>query len=427
MSNPPPADRPPPPTSAAASRAPRRSTRHRSVRRWLPYLLGSILVAVLLAGFRPQPVPVETGRVNRGELRATIREEGRTRIRQRYIISAPVTGQLRRIDLRAGAEVRADQTLLATIDPISPILLDARSRSLATARRDAAAALVDKARTAHEFAMTDLRRFEQLYRDRTISQQELESYQWREVAAAKELAAAESALREAEAELAQFDSAAQGNPSAISVNLASADIRSPVDGRVLRVFEENARVVTAGTPLLEVGDPTDLEVVIDVLSRDGATLHPGTPVELDQWGGGPPLQARVRLVEPAAFTKISALGVEEQRVNVIADLLTPPDKRPGLGDGFRVEADIVVWQNAEVLKAPAGALFRQGADWAAFVIEGERAVLHRVRAGRSSGRETQILDGLDEDAEVILYPGNRVRDGQRVRPVQVSSATSPPA
>jgi HlyD family secretion protein len=168
---------------------------------------------------------------------------------------------------------------------------------------------------------------------------------------------------------------------------------------------------------MEIGDPADLEVVVEVLSRDGAAIPPGTPVELEQWGGGEPLRAKVRLVEPAAFTKVSALGVEEQRVNVIADLLTAPEQRRNVGDAFRVEARIIVWEAGDALKVPAGALFRKGEQWAAFVVAEGRARLRIVKAGRSSGTETQVLEGLKEGEEVILYPGSRVRDGQRVTPV----------
>jgi HlyD family secretion protein len=189
---------------------------------------------------------------------------------------------------------------------------------------------------------------------------------------------------------------------------------------VLHVFEESTRVVGAGTPLLDVGDPADLEAVIEVLSRDGAAIAPGAKVELEQWGGGVPLQARVRLVEPAAFLKISALGVEEQRVNVIVDFVTPLEQRRNLGDNFRVEAHIVVWEADQALKVPAGALFRRGRNWAAFVLTGGRAELRRAQVGRSSGSETQILDGLKEGEEVILYPGDRVHESQRVKPIQIS-------
>ena len=350
-----------------------------------------------------------------GKLRSTVNEEGKTRVKQRYVISAPVVGQLRRIPFKAGAQVVAHETVLAVIDPLSPTLLDPRSRASAEARRDAAAANVEKSRAGNVFAANELKRFQQLFAEKTISVQELEATQLRAASAAKELAAAEGTLRQTEAELAEFG-ASGSEPSQPA---SPRQITSPTGGRVLRVFEENARVVTAGTPLLEIGDPTDLEVVIEVLSRDGAMIAPGAAVDLEQWGGSEPLLARVRLVEPAAFTKISALGVEEQRVNVIADLVTPPEQRPNVGDQYRVEARIVTWEAADALKVPVGGLFRRGNDWAAFVIEDGRMVLRKVKAGHSSGTEWEILDGLKAGEKVVLYPGSRVHEGQRVREIKI--------
>jgi HlyD family secretion protein len=188
---------------------------------------------------------------------------------------------------------------------------------------------------------------------------------------------------------------------------------------VLHVFQESERPVAAGTALLDAGDPADLEVVIELLSRDGAALTPGARVELEQWGGPKPLDARVRLVEPAAFTKISALGVEEQRVNVVADIITPVAERASLGDNFRVEARVIVWETENTLKVPVSALFRRGGESAAYVVRGGKAVLVPVEAGRSSGSEVQVLKGLTAGDEVILYPGDRVTDGQRVKPVKI--------
>jgi HlyD family secretion protein len=386
----------------------------RHTRRWLPYAGAVVLVALIVAGLWPRPLPVETARATVGTLRATVNEEGKTRIKQRYLVSAPVAGQLRRIPLKAGAEVQAGETVLAVIDPLSPALLDARTRTAAHAKRDTAVANLEKARAGHNFAASELRRLEKLYADNTVSIQELEISQLREASAAKEQAAAESALRQTEAELAEF---AASTPAGTNTLSDPVQVRAPANGRVLRVFEENARVVAAGTPVMEIGDPADLEVVVEVLSRDGAAIPPGTPVELEQWGGGEPLRAKVRLVEPAAFTKVSALGVEEQRVNVIADLLTAPDQRRNIGDNFRVEAKIIVWEAPDALKVPAGALFRKGEQWAAFVVADGRARLTIVKAGRSSGTETQVLEGLKEGEEVIVYPGCRVRDGQRVKPI----------
>jgi len=291
-----------------------------------------------------------------------------------------------------------------------------RTRASAEAARDTAAANLEKARTMHSFAASELRRFEKLYADKTISVQELEAGQMREASAAKEKAAAESALRQAEAELAESTSGGNTSGNGICPPL---EIKAPASGRILRVLEENARVVTAGMPLMEIGDPADLEVVIEVLSRDGAAIPPGAKVEFEQWGGGEPLIGRVRLVEPAAFTKVSALGVEEQRVNVVADLVTPPEQRRNVGDSFRVEAKVIVWEANDALKVPAGALFRQGDQWATFVVSEGRAHLRLVRAGRSSGTETQVLEGLQSGDEVILYPGSRVKEGQRVKPIQI--------
>jgi HlyD family secretion protein len=361
-------------------------------------------------------VPVETVAVSTGKLRATVNEEGKTRIKQRYTVSAPVTGQLRRIPFKAGAEVKGGATIIAVIEPVTPGLLDARSRAAAEARRDAAVANLEKARTAHVFASSERRRFEQLHADKTVSVQELEAAQMRDDSALKEETATAGALRQAEAELAEFGSAGPGSTGA---DCTPVEVKAPTDGRVLRVFEENTRVVTAGMPLVEIGDPSDLEVVVDVLSRDGAAIKPGARINFEEWGGSEPLEGRVRLIEPAAFTKVSALGVEEQRVNVIADLVTPPERRRNLGDNFRVEARIEVWQADDVVKVPAGALFRQEEQWGAFVVSNGRVEFRRVKAGRSSGAETQILEGLKAGEQVVLYPGSRVKDGQRVRPIKI--------
>jgi len=386
----------------------------RHTRRWLPYAGAVVLVALITAGLWPRPIPVETARATIGTLRATVNEQGKTRIKQRYVVSAPVTGQLQRIPFKAGAEVHAGQTVVAVIEPVSPTLLDARTRVATEAKRDTALANLEKARAGQRFAASDLRRFEKLHAEKMVSVQELETVQLREASATKEQAAAESALRQVEAEMAEF---AGNAPTGTNTLLDPVQVKAPATGSVLHIFEENSRVVAAGTTLMEIGDPLDIEVVVEVLSRDGAAIPPATPVELEQWGGGEPLKAKVRLVEPAAFTKISALGVEEQRVNVIADLLTPPDQRRNVGDGFRVEARIIVWEAPDALKVPAGALFRKGEQWAAFVIADGRAQLKIVKAGRSSGTETQVLEGLKQGEEVILYPGSRVRDGQRVTPV----------
>jgi HlyD family secretion protein len=389
----------------------------RRLRRWLPYLGAAALAALLAAGLWPQPVPVETARVVIGPLRLSVNEEGKTRIKQRFAVTAPVTGQLRRIPFKAGAEIVSNQTVVAIVDPIPPALLDARTRALAEARRDVATANLGRAKDAHRFAASEWRRVEKLFAEKAVSAQEMENAQWREVMAGRDLAAAESSLRQAEAELGEFSAGSGENAKA---SRPPVEVKAPASGRVLRVFEESARVVASGTPLLEIGDPADLEVVIEVLSRDGAAIAPGTKVELEHWGGQEPLQARVRLVEPAAFTKVSALGVEEQRVNVVADLITPAEQRRSVGDNFRVEGRVVMWEDERALKVPAGALFRRGTNWAVFVLQSGRAHFRRVNVGRTSGVESQVIEGIKAGDEVILYPGDKVKDGSRVRPLVIS-------
>jgi HlyD family secretion protein len=197
-------------------------------------------------------------------------------------------------------------------------------------------------------------------------------------------------------------------------------IRAPVNGRILRVFQESARVVSSGFPLLEIGDPTDLEARIEVLSRDGVAISPGARVILEQWGGGQPLNARVRLVEPSGFTKISALGVEEQRVYVVADLMDPIARRATLGDNYRVEARIVVWEKPDALQCPAGALFQRRGEWQTYVVENGRANLRTVAVGRSNGVQTEVTSGVDEGATVVVYPGDKVQAGTRVAPLPIT-------
>lgn len=395
----------------------------RRPRRWLPVLGALLLGALITLGLWPKPVPVELATASVGPLRATVNEEGKTRIRERFVVSAPVTGQLRRIALDPGDPVTAGETVVAVIEPMASTLLDPRTRTAAEARRDAAAARLEVARRALVFASSERERFEKLYADKVVSIQELDAARWRHESAEGEAAAAESALRQAEAELSEVVPVPHNpmnNPGPNGVTVSQPiEVKAPAGGRVLRVIEKNARVVTPGLPLLEIGDPDDLEVVIDVLSRDGAVLTPGTSVELVQWGREEPLRAQVRLVEPAAFTKVSALGVEEQRVNVIADFVSPPAERQGLGDQFRVEARIVLWEAGQVLKVPAGALFRRGDQWWAFVVQDGRARLRAVQPGRSSGREIQVLSGLEPGEVVVLYPSDRVVDGQRVRPISI--------
>jgi len=399
----------------------------RRKRRWLPYVGGVLLLALIVAGLWPKPLPVETVPAALGPLRVTVDDEGQTRVRNRYVISSPAGGQLRRIELKAGAEVVAGQTIVAILETGGSDLLDARSQAQAEARilaaesaREQAAAQQERATATLALARADLARARLLAAQSVISQQDLDVALTREITAAQEARAAGFGLQVAEYELEQAR-AVLGRGAASGGAASTLVITSPVSGRVLRVLQESARMVPSGYPLLEVGDPTDLEVRVEVLSRDGVRVRPGARVLLEQWGGDRPLEARVRWVEPAAFTKISALGVEEQRVYVIADFVDSVEARPTLGDGYRVEARIVISEEASVLQVPAGALFQREGRWQTFVVEGGRSRLRTVGVGRSNGIQTEITDGLTEGEAVIVYPGDRVEDGSRVRTIEVSS------
>jgi HlyD family secretion protein len=396
-------------------------------RRRLPLLGGLLLVALIVIGLWPRAVPVEAGAITRGPLVVTVDEEGMTRVKNRYVVSAPVAGQLRRIDWKAGAIVEAGKTVLATLETSGADFLDARSQAQAEARvrtaeasREAATAQRARATASAKMYAADFERLKKLFEQKVLSAQEFDLAQMRATTAQQEERATEFALKVAEFELQQAQALlARGAPGSTT----AADplvITSPVGGRILRVFQESSRVVPGGFPLLEIGDPTDLEVRIEVLSRDGVAIKPGARVMLEQWGGPEALAARVRLVEPSAFTKISALGVEEQRVYVIADFTDALEKRPTLGDSYRVEARIVTWESATALRSPAGALFQRGGSWQAFVIDGGRAQLRQVKIGRSNGVETEIVDGLSENAQVVVYPGDKVTDGTRVAPLNVT-------
>jgi len=402
-----------------------------NARRWtrrLPWLGGGLFALLIVIGLWPKPQPVEVAVVMRGDLAVTVDEEGMTRLKNHYVIFSPVAGQLQRIGLKPGAVVEAGRTVLATLETKGADLLDARGEAqaraqvqAARARRELAAARLESARAVAALAAEERDRLRALRAAGSIAQQEIDAGETRAITAQQDVRAGEFALQVAGFELAQAQAvllrgqsvgaAARGEPLVIT---------SPVNGRVLRVFQESERSVPAGFPLLEIGDPADLEARIEVLSREGVAIQPGARVQLEQWGGGEPLAARVRLVEPSAFTKISALGVEEQRVNVIVDLTDPLAKRPTLGDAYRVEARIVTWEGRNLLKVPTGALFQRGESWQAFVLDGGTARRRTLRIGHSNGLEAEVIEGLHEGDQVIVYPGDKIADGVRVRAVSVA-------
>jgi len=389
--------------------------------------IGLATVVALAVGWtllRPDPVPVNVAPVVRGQLRVTVDEEGETRVRDRFTITAPTAGRLLRSELDAGDAVEPG-TLLASIEPLP---LDPRTQAGALARLDAAEATLRAARAqvaltnaALEQARRSTARAEQLREKGTLSAEahelavlELTRHEQETAAARFAADAAEHDVEAARAALLAPPDASAGSArgSGRPAPISRVEVHSPAAGRVLRVLEESERIIAAGTPLLEIGDPDSLELVIDVLSTDAVRIRPGARVIVKDWGGEGALEARVRRVEPSGFTKVSALGVEEQRVNVIADLAEP---NPALGDGYRFEAMIVVWEGPGVLQVPASALFRQAGEWNVFVVEGSRARRRDVTAGQRGGFSAEIREGLAPGETVVLYPSDRLADGVRIR------------
>jgi HlyD family secretion protein len=391
-----------------------------SLQRLFLVVCGLAVVAALAYAFLPQPIAVDVATVSRGPLQVTVEEDGNTRIKERYVISAPLSGNMRRIELHEGDAVARGETLIVTIEPHDPNLLDAREIAEREAKVKSAEAALrlaasrrEKAKAALDFAEAELGRIQQAYQRNSASRYELDDANLHYCTGAEEYRG--TAFSE---EIAQFEldlaraALIRSRPSdASSPDAWEVEIRSPIDGQVLRVVQESAAMVTAGTQLVEVGDPADLELEIDVLSQDAVRIRPGAKVIVEDWGGDAPLLGTVRVVEPSGFTKISALGVEEQRVNVIADLNEPRTQRDALGDGYRVEARIVVWEGRDVLKVPASALFRRQGEWAVYRLDGRRAVLQTVEIGRQGNLEAEVLGGLDEGDRVIVYPGDKIHDG----------------
>ncbi len=374
--------------------------------------IGGIAVVGLLVALvlRPSVLEVETAIAGRGPLRVTLDEEGRTRVRDRYVVVAPVSGRVARIELQVGDSV----TRGAVIARMSPAPLDPRGRQQAEAvvqaaddARQAAVAAVAEARAARDQARRNRERAAALAERQLLSPADREQAFLAETTAVYALQAAESRAAAAAHQVEQARAALVAGPGSTVV------LRSPVCGRILGIPERSERVVVAGTPLVEVGDCSQLEIVVDILTTDAVGVRLGAEMLVEPWSDGrPPIEARVRRVEPAAFTKVSALGVEEQRVNVIADFVNRPD---GLGDGFRVEARIVMWEGTDVLKVPSSALFRSGEQWAVFVLEDGRARLRPVEMGHRNPSDAEITGGLAEGDVVVRHPSDRVADGVRVR------------
>ncbi len=390
------------------------------IRRLLPWLLGLGILALIGWGLTPKPIEIETGVVARGPLTVRVSEEGKTRIRNRYIVAAPVAGKMRRVPLKPGDEVKAGETLLTAIEPMPTPLLDPRARvqaeavvSMKEAARKQAVQALNAQQAGLKMAEADRDRIRAVQRAGTVSESDRDRAEGDASIKASEVRASEFALQVLDYELAQARAALERPDASTTGNLV--EVKSPVSGRVLKVMQESEMVVTPGVSILEIGDPTDLEIEAEILSRDAVTIHPGDAVSIEQWGGETPLNGRVRRVEPAGFTKISALGVEEQRVIVLSDLIDPPPAAKSLGDRFRVEVRVAVWHSDDVPVVPSGALFREGNAWKTFVYKEGKAKLVSIEAGHTDGRTTEVLSGLSPGDEVLLHPPDTVKADSSVR------------
>ena len=388
---------------------------------WL--LLTGGVVAAIVWGFMPRPIPIETAVVKRGPLQVSVEEEGKTRVIDRFVVSAPVDGFARRLNADVGDIVKRGETLLL-LDPLRSTVLDPRSRAEAQARVAAAEAELKRAQKDVEAADAEARRWEtqrkrarELHAAGTIADEVLD-----EIAASAERSQAQERSSEYAVEVARHDLEAARTAlrhSAAQQSEKPAEtvaVRAPVGGRILKIVHESEGVVSAGDPLLEIANPRGLEVEVELLSADAVKVGPGTRVLFERWGGENPLQGLVRIVEPVGFTKISALGVEEQRVLVIADITSPPEQWARLGDGYRVEARFILWEGEDVLQIPSSTLFRHGEGWAVFAVEDGMAERRPAELGHRNGLITEVLSGLEEGDTLITHPDDAIDDGVEVQP-----------
>jgi HlyD family secretion protein len=386
-------------------------------RLWLAVLIVGGLLAVALW---PKTADVDTAAVVRGPLVVTVDEEGMTRVRERFVVSTPVGGRVLRVELEPGDVVKRGQ-VVARVRAEAPPLLDERARAEGRAAVEGAKAALGRAQAEEQRARatlarlrSDLTRVRELAKSQVVAAQELEARESEAKAAEEAVNAAVFAVRAATFELQRAQ--ARLAPTAADAGGRVVPVTAPVDGVVLRRLRESESIVPPGDPLLEIGDPARLEIVADLLSTDAVRVKPGARTIIEQWGGDREIAARVRRVEPAGFTKISALGVEEQRVNVVLDFVDPAAAAAALGDAYRVEVRVVTWEAPAVLKVPTGALFREREKWAVYVVQDGRATRRKIELGHQTGQEAEVLSGVAEGDVVIMHPGDSIVDGAKVKP-----------
>jgi len=392
----------------------------RFIKRAFLVLLAAGILGLIVVAMLPKPVAVDVATVVSEPMRVTVDEDGATRVKDRYIVSAPLSGSLARIELDPGDAVKQGD-VLARVVPLTPALLDERTRVTAQARVSAtlaaqrqARALLERAKAHKAFVAKDTQRNRSLFQAGSLPRESLDQAELAERTALADSESAKFGVQVADYEV-QMAKAALGRLSKRRGSEPEEQmlVPSPVGGRVLKLLQKSEGAVQVGTPLIEVGDPKALEIVVDVLTSDAVNVRPGAKANIVEWGGQP-LAARVRTIEPSAFTRLSALGVEEQRVNVVLDLEDPPEKWSSLGDGYRVKAQIVTHEKSGALQVPASAVFRHDSGWAVFKLEGRVARVAPVEIGLRTARNVEIARGIAEGERVVLHPSDRIRDGVKL-------------
>lgn len=407
----------------------------RMSRTWLSAGIGILLLAFLIYAYWPRPLLVDMGVAERGPMVMTLDEEAKTRVRDAYVVSAPVAGRLMRVEVEPGDRVRGGISVVAQMLPINPSVLDIRTREQARAAVSAAEAALrvsradlNKAVADRDLAEAEVERTRQLRDGGNVSEAALDQAEraFRAARAAHDMASAAISMREAElanarARLISFSERPEPMGSALPADGESVPIRAPVSGSILRVMQESETTLSAGAPILEIGDiSNDLEIVAELLSTDAVQVDPGDRVIIEDWGGEDQLNGVVERVEPWGFTKFSALGVEEQRVNTLIQFSDPLDVRASLGHGFRVETRIVIWESDDALVVPSSALFRSDGGWAVFTVRGGRARLTPIEIGHNNGLQAEVLGGLEDGVQLVLFPPPGLDDGMAVRRRSIS-------